>query len=153
MSLLSFPLTGNTIEILNQFLRIGRCDYFGDYLYSNERFSETDALSVSFQRAGYLSTTFLRLFGSIWVYFVIVCLHGLLVVALNVTKLRNRVKENLDEDLMGWLLKISQASYWFDTLIILMAESFLELLLCAVLGFFSVKHLPAITLTTFDYVS
>ena len=84
---------------------------------------------------------------------MILGLHGLLIVALNVTNLRKKVKENLDEDLMGWLLRISQTSYWFDALVFLMAESFFELLLCSVLGFFSVKNLSAITMTTFDYIS
>ena len=60
---------------------------------------------------------------------------------------------NLDENLMGWLLKITQASYWLDTLIILMAESFFELLICSIVGFYSVKHLSPLAMTTFDYVS
>jgi hypothetical protein len=60
---------------------------------------------------------------------------------------------NLDENLMGWLLKITQASYWLDTLILLMAESFFELLICSIVGFYSVKHLSPLAMTTFDYVS
>jgi len=54
---------------------------------------------------------------------------------------------------MGWLLKITQASYWLDTFIILMAESFLELLICSIVGFYSVKHLSPLAMTTFDFVS
>jgi len=34
-----------------------------------------------------------------------------------------------------------------------MTESFFELLICSVVGFFSVKHLSPIAMTTFDYVS
>jgi hypothetical protein len=139
LTLLSFPLSGNTANILNQILHIGRCDYFGQISDRSHMYSDTEAWSNSFESAGYTSTSFLRLFGSIWIYFLILGLHGLIVIVFNVTKLRENVRSSLDENLVGWLLKITQTSFWFDAVILLMAQSFFELLLCFVVGFESLK--------------
>ena len=95
----------------------------------------------------------MRIFGSIWIYFLILALHGLLVLVFNTTQLREKLRATLDENLMAWLLRITHTSIWFDALILLMAQSCFELMLCFVIGFDSVKHISPLYMNTFDYIS
>lgn len=84
---------------------------------------------------------------------MILALHGLLCLAFNATKLRKSVTFNLDESLMGWLLRITHTSLWFDAVILLMAKQCLELMLCFIIGFDSVKNLSPLYMNTFDFIS
>lgn len=60
--------------------------------------------------------------GSIWIYFLILGLLGLLCLAFNTTKLRQIVSSTFDQRLLSWLLKLTEASFWFDAVILLMAK-------------------------------
>jgi hypothetical protein len=65
-------------------------------------------------------------------------IHGFIVFIFHVTGLRNRMEKDLDEYLLGWLFKITKTSYWLDVLLLLMAESLFEVLICTILGFASI---------------
>lgn len=88
-----------------------------------------------------------------WLYYVLVVSQGLLIVVSHYSGVRESVRTEMNQQLMGWFVKMTNIDVFVSFAMILMIETFYEVFLNAWIGLTILFKVPAVALKYQDWIS
>ena len=111
-------------------------------MYEKNDFSITDSWSKNFEFFNIKTSNFMLLLGSHWVYYLVLIVHGLLIACLYMTGFREEMILEMNVYLVGAVIRFTSFDFWISAALLLMIETFYELIFDAIIGlrFFGQIH-------------
>lgn len=154
LPLMNFPISSNCLRWFKSYRIISSFEYLPmDVIFARSSFTETDPWSKSFEWAGYWTSNFLLILSSQWLYYGIIVAQGLFMVFAHFSGAREQVATQMNLQMMGWFIKMSNIDLWLGLTIILMIETFYEVFLGSIIGLTILVKVPAIAYLYQDWIS
>lgn len=155
LPLFNFPISENNLLWFSTFRKISSFEYLPNELIYSDSFAitKTETWSKSFDWMGYNSTNFMLLLSSQWLYYLVVVTQGLVLVFAHFSGARETVQTQMNLNIMGWYIKLTQVDLWLSLSMLLMIETFYEVFLNSVMGLTILFNYPAIALKALDWLS
>lgn len=100
---------------------------------------------------GYTTTNFLMNLSSQWFYYTIVFAQAILLLVSNYSGARQIVFDQMNLNLMGWFVKLTNARLWLMLALILMIETFYEVFLVSIVGLKTFTVIPSVVFNRSDW--
>jgi hypothetical protein len=116
-------------------------------MYKKNDFTLTDPWHEHFEFYNYKTSNFMLVFGSHWVYYLILIAHGILIALLYMTGFREEMIQEMNMYLVGTIIRFTSFDFWISAALLLMIETFYELIFDAIIGLRFFAQIQAISFT------
>lgn len=86
-----------------------------------------------------------------WFYYTIVFAQAILLLVSNYSGARQIVFDQMNLNLMGWFVKLTNARLWLMLALILMIETFYEVFLVSIVGLKTFTVIPSVVFNRSDW--